>query len=110
MFCLIFICGCITTIAPKPIESKTSSYSGTNSNSGIISTKTDSAGHVTYIIITQNTLNKYNYLIRLYSKKFAPPLKQNAGITDLGNGTYQIDAEHFSKFAQMNYYWKNNIK
>ena len=54
-------------------------------------------------------MNRYNSLVKIYSKRFLPPLKVNDGII-LNNGAIKIDAEHFSDFAQMVYYYKNNIK
>jgi len=106
----ILLAGCFATIAPKPVDSKTQSFSGTNSNSGILGTRTNSEGEVTSILIDGNDVNRYNYFIKLYSKKFAPPLKKNDGITQLGDNLYEIDAQHFADFSVMNHFFKNHVK
>lgn len=106
----ILMTGCFTTIAPKPINSNTLSFSGTNSNSGILGTRTNGEGEVTSVLINKEDVDRYNYLIRKFYKRFAPPLTHNAGIIKLGENLYEIDAQHFAEFSLMNFYWKNNVK
>ncbi len=105
VFCSLLLTGCFATITPKPIVSKTASFSGTNSNSGILYTETFE-GKVIYVVIDKNQVNVYNSLINKYSKEFLPPLNQNEGIINLGNDKYKIDSEHFAQFALMIKWYK----
>lgn len=104
--CTLFLTGCFATVAPRPILVKTASYAGTNSNAGIIKTIINDKGEVAYVILNKEAHDNYNMLINRYGSKILPKLNKDDGITILSNNTYQIDAEHFSKFALMAAWYK----
>lgn len=99
----IFIIGC--TVTPKIVNDNTPSFDGEVQNGGFIGF--DSRG---YGIITPNARARYNSLIEVYGKKFAPPLVYDVGLTATSTNTYLIDPQHDVYARTMNWWKKQGVK
>jgi len=107
LFIITLLIGC--TITPKQVESNSASYDGGEKNSGFIGWTTNNS--ICYGVITFHAKDRYNSLIKIYGKRFEPPLKENYGIILDGRTTstnYYITLEGLSKFSEMNRWRKNN--
>lgn len=87
--------GC-TTVTPRLVTSPTASWDGTNQNSGFIGWSSTSG------IITPHARDRYNSLIDIYGKRFAPPLSFDYGIKPTTTNTFIISPEALTDFIQMN--------
>lgn len=87
---------CTSTIVPAPVVAQQASYDGGAANSGVLQLDTTGA------IITAHARDRYNALIALYGREFAPALVADAGITPLPDGTFRITAQALTNFALMN--------
>lgn len=88
-------------MAPKGVDSKGPSYSGTNRNSGLIAiTKRG-------IQMEPTKAAEYNALVKDYGYKFTPALKQNDGITITKDKEYYISQQYFVYFVEMKK-WKRS--
>jgi hypothetical protein len=95
---ICLVSGCISTVAPRPLQSTAASFDGDQANSGFIGFGPDGAAY-----ITSHARDRYNGLIALYGRRFVPALQPDAGVRPgQTNGTWRIDAEHLADFARMN--------
>ena len=93
------------TVIPTPAVSKQISYSGNTQNAGVIDF------YKFGVKVDKTIVDRYNNLIKIYGTKFQVPLKENDGITEMtGTNFYIMDYEHYSKFLDMNRWFKSTIK
>lgn len=96
-YSLLFLPGCTGTIAPKAAPPPAqASFDGNTKDSGFLGFFADGSGH-----ITPHARDRYNALIALYGHDTTVPLRTDAGIAKLADGTFQIDAEHLAAFLTM---------
>ena len=95
---IILACAaCTSTVTPKPVNATQASWDSGAQNSGFLGFFPDGSAH-----LTVHARDRYNVLVTIYGKDFLVPLKSDAGVTALPDGTYQIDAEHLADFMVMN--------
>jgi hypothetical protein len=90
-------CGPVT---PPLVIGSAASYDGRDLNSGVIAEIPGGQ------LVTPHWRDRYNAMIALYGKRFAPPLRPDDGILPVAPGDhaaqYFIDNEHAVKFDLMN--------
>ena len=87
--------GCTSAIVPKAVASHEASFDGNQQNSGVLEQRVDG------FVVTQNLVDRYNELIKVYGRDYKPALGKMAGATPEG-ANWLIDREHFKKFLEMN--------
>lgn len=100
---IVMLVGC-GTVRPRPPVDHVASFDGTNQNSGFIGFAPDGRG-----IITAHARDRYNSLIGLYGSQFLPPLKPDDGLSAQADGTWLMDQQHITYFADM-IRWKREGK
>ncbi len=85
------------TVTPRIVRDSTASFDGSVQNSGLIGF--DDAGNA---ILTPHARDRFNALVAVYGKRFAPPLTADYGITPTATNTFLITKEALVKFGQMN--------
>lgn len=93
-FALAALTAC--TISPPVVTAKAPAFDGNSQNSGFLGFLPDGGGH-----ITPGAAERYDALRRAYGGAFLPHLVDSKGLTKLADGTYEIDAEHLTKFDMM---------
>jgi len=99
---LCLLSGC-STVTPTVVKSSTASWDGAEQNSGLIAWTADGGA-----IITAHARDRYNALILVYGKQFAPPLATNYGIANTSSNAFLITPEALSDFARMNRWRKTH--
>lgn len=104
LLAVVLLAGCVNTITPTHVQSSAYSWDGTNQNSGVLAMSNHCA------IVTSHAVDRYNALMTLYGKAWAPPVKPWDGVTATPtNGVYILDAQHTFYFSTANR-WKKEGK
>jgi len=99
---LFWLDGCAAAVVPVPVQAAQASWDGGEQNSGIL------AATPTGFRVTGHFRDRYNALVEVYGKHFAPALRADDGLTYrqlLSNppqDSYEIDAQHMQYFIEMN--------
>lgn len=95
------------TIAPKPVTAPVASYSGNDANGGFIGYLPDGSGH-----ITAHAYARYSALLASgYAKGLIIPVPSaHDGVACLPDGSWSIDREHLTLFAQMAHAFDSGVK
>lgn len=83
--------GC--TVSPKIIPAATPTFSGNSQDGGVIDLGPAGKGPAH---VDAEWVLAYDLLILKYGKDMSPALKQDAGLTELPDGTYLVDLEHLA--------------
>lgn len=95
------------TIAPKPVSAPVASYSGNDANGGFLGFLPDGSGH-----IDQGAETRYQaFLSGGYAKGLILPIPSpQDGLKQLPDGSWGIDREHLTLFAQMATAFRSGVK
>lgn len=97
---VLLCCSCTSTVTSHRVVDTVASFDGNVQTSGLLGFTADGSG-----ILTPHARDRYNALVQVYGKRFAPALQLDAGVTRSGS-IYLIDAEHLVKFGTMNLWRK----
>lgn len=93
----LYATACTSTITPKATPPPAqASFDGNTQDSGFLGWLADGSAR-----ITPHARDRYNALIALYGRDYTVPLRSDAGVAQLADGTFQIDAEHLAAFLAM---------
>lgn len=69
-----------TTVVPTPaVVPASASFDGAEQNSGIVGVQPDGL-----FIVTSHLRDRYNALVAVYGREFAPPLSSDSGLSPVG--------------------------
>lgn len=99
---VVLLAGCITrTVAPKPIQDSTASFSETgNADSGIIGFQTNAVG-VASLIVTPSYRARFNAMVPKYGGLFLPRVQEDQGFTRYGSN-WLVTLDSAAKMIRMN--------
>ncbi|HEX2099178.1 MAG TPA: hypothetical protein VHF69_00860 [Candidatus Synoicihabitans sp.] len=83
------------TVTPAPARSEQASFDGTERNSGVLELTETGA------VVTPRARDRYNVLVDLYGKAWAPRIREDHGVTKRSDGNYEMTNEALEKFIVM---------
>ena len=91
-------CGTFRTVRPPALQGGAASFDGGQQNSGLVGWHTNASGE-TFVIITPHMRERYNAMIEIYGARFVPPIKQDAGITEIEQDrkSTRLNSSHIQK-------------
>ena len=100
---LLMLAGC-GTVAPTRVPSQVASFDGNNQDSGVI--EATPSGY----LVTNHFRDRYASLVAIYGRDFAPAIKPEDGLVQLGQNRWLIDRQHLAQFLEMNAWLRAGLK
>lgn len=99
-FTLLFQTACVSslTIRPTPVVATQASLDGNVANSGAVAETPD------YAVVTPHWVERYNALVKIYGKRWTPPLRPIAPAV----GEQHVTLQQSADFSALNRYRKSD--